>query len=249
MSSTWLTWYYDQDRSLRTIPDSAGNVVKRVDYDSFGNIINDTNLALVIPFGFAGGLHDRDTGLVRFGFRDYDPDTGRWSAKDPILFRSSDTYLYGYVLNDPVNLVDPTGLDACDDFVDSLIRDCTMNKKATDLGQALLDQRSTTLKDVSGFKSELVSSGQRGAVSRHIYGHAGAVLRYGAVVGSAGSYANRFIDYYQRFQEGRKSAESEAEIAGDIAGRAVGAALREAKAQGACSAGETRQGLKDILCQ
>jgi RHS repeat-associated protein len=92
------------------VADSAGNVVKRIDYDSFGNIITDTNIALNIPFGFAGGLHDRATGLVRFGFRDYDPDVGRWTAKDPIFFASGDTDLYGYVLNDPVNFVDPDGL-------------------------------------------------------------------------------------------------------------------------------------------
>ncbi len=62
------------------------------------------------PFGFAGGLYDGDTGLVRFGARDYDPYTGRWTAKDPILFEGGDTNLYGYVLNDPINFVDPKGL-------------------------------------------------------------------------------------------------------------------------------------------
>jgi len=55
-------------------------------------------------------LHDRDTKLVRFGYRDYDPDTGRWTAKDPILFAGGDTDLYGYCINDPVNAVDPLGL-------------------------------------------------------------------------------------------------------------------------------------------
>ena len=63
-----------------------------------------------MPFGFAGGLHDRDTGLVRFGYRDYDPDIGRWTAKDPILFAGGDTDLFGYCLNDPINYVDPFGL-------------------------------------------------------------------------------------------------------------------------------------------
>ena len=63
-----------------------------------------------MPFGFAGGLHDRDTGLVRFGFRDYDLDVGRWTAKDPIGFAGGDTDLFGYVLNDPINAVDPWGL-------------------------------------------------------------------------------------------------------------------------------------------
>jgi RHS repeat-associated protein len=107
-----VTYYlaYDQVGSLRVVADSAGNVVKRIDHDSFGNIIADTNEAFKIPFGFAGGLHDRDTGLVRFGLRDYDPDVGRWTAKDPIFFAGGDTDLYGYVLNDPVNLIDPSGL-------------------------------------------------------------------------------------------------------------------------------------------
>jgi len=78
--------------------------------DSFGNIISDTNPSFGMPFGFAGGLHDRDTGLVRFGYRDYDPDTGRWTAKDPILFAGGDTDLYGYCLNNPINFIDPFGL-------------------------------------------------------------------------------------------------------------------------------------------
>ncbi|MFZ5571547.1 MAG: RHS repeat domain-containing protein [Thermodesulfobacteriota bacterium] len=100
---------YDQVGSLRAVTDALGNLIKTVDYDAFGYILADTNPAFTIPFGFAGGLHDRDTGLVRFGYRDYDPETGRWTAKDPILFDGGDTDLYGYVLNNPVNLIDPTG--------------------------------------------------------------------------------------------------------------------------------------------
>jgi hypothetical protein len=46
---------------------------------------------------------------VRFGARDYDPQTGRWTAKDPLGFGAGDTNLYGYVLSDPVNLTDPNG--------------------------------------------------------------------------------------------------------------------------------------------
>jgi len=64
----------------------------------------------LVPFGFAGGLQDRDTGLVRFGYRDYDPDVGRWTAKDQIFFYGGDTDLYGYCLNNPINLIDPWGL-------------------------------------------------------------------------------------------------------------------------------------------
>jgi RHS repeat-associated protein len=106
------TYYlsYDQVGSLRLVADGSGNVVKRIGYDSFGNILEDTNPSFTIPFGFAGGLHDRDTGLVRFGYRDYDPEVGRWTAKDPIGFAGGDTDLYGYCLSDPVNIVDALGL-------------------------------------------------------------------------------------------------------------------------------------------
>ncbi len=41
---------------------------------------------------------------------DYDPETGRWTAKDPIGFAGGDTNLYGYTANDPVNFVDVNGL-------------------------------------------------------------------------------------------------------------------------------------------
>jgi len=102
--------------SPRLVVDVAtGNVAERIDYDEFGNITQDTNPGFQ-PFGFAGGLYDRDTGLVRFGARDYDPVTGRWTAKDPILFAAGDTNLYGYVLNDPINLTDAAGL--CDNSKD-----------------------------------------------------------------------------------------------------------------------------------
>ena len=116
MTKGGSTYYftYDQVGSLRVVADASGNVVKRIDYDSFGNNLDDTDSAFEVPFGFAGGFHDRDTGLVRFGYRDYDPDTGRWTAKDPILFAGGDTDLYGYCLNSPINLVDPFGLEFSD---------------------------------------------------------------------------------------------------------------------------------------
>ena len=64
------------------------------------------------PFGFAGGLADRETHLVRFGARDYDPTTGRWTTIDPLRFHGGQTNLYTYVGNDPINSLDAEGLYA-----------------------------------------------------------------------------------------------------------------------------------------
>jgi RHS repeat-associated protein len=110
-TQAYYRWY--DPNLLRQHPltsNTPATILRNIDYDTFGNIIADTNPTFTIPFGFAGGLCDRDTGLVRFGFRDYDPDVGRWTAKDPIGFAGGDTDLYGYVGNNPITFVDPFGV-------------------------------------------------------------------------------------------------------------------------------------------
>ncbi|MEJ8293000.1 RHS repeat-associated core domain-containing protein [Delftia tsuruhatensis] len=96
--------------SVRLVVDpETGDIQQRMDYDAWGRVTHDSNPGFQ-PFGFAGGLYDPETGLTRFGARDYDAETGRWTAKDPILFGGGDTNLYGYVLQDSVNLIDSDGM-------------------------------------------------------------------------------------------------------------------------------------------
>ena len=90
------------------VSSSTGAVVERIDYDEWGRVMSDSNPGFQ-PFGFAGGVYDADTGLVRFGARDYDAETGRWTAKDPIRFDGGDGNLYSYVGGNPVSYVDPDG--------------------------------------------------------------------------------------------------------------------------------------------
>jgi RHS repeat-associated protein len=87
---------------------TSGVVTQRLDYDEFGRVTQDTNPGFQ-PFGFAGGLYDPDTGLVRFGARDYDAELGRWTTRDPMLFRLGGLNLYAYCGNDPVNSLDSLG--------------------------------------------------------------------------------------------------------------------------------------------
>ena len=102
--------------SVRQVIDTqTGEIAQQLDYDAWGHVTEDSRPGFQ-PFGFAGGLHDPDTQLTRFGARDYDAETGRWTAKDPILFDGGDSNLYGYVLQDPVNGIDPEGLQSVDSF-------------------------------------------------------------------------------------------------------------------------------------
>ena len=99
----------DQVGSVRLVVDAAtGTIAQRLDYDEFGVVTFDSNPGFQ-PFGFAGGIYDTHTLLTRFGARDYDAETGRWTAKDPILFDGGNTNLYSYVASDPINDIDPSG--------------------------------------------------------------------------------------------------------------------------------------------
>jgi len=98
----------DNLRTPRLLVNSTtGAVAQRLDFDEWGQVTTDTSAGFQL-FGFAGGIYDPDTGLVRFGARDYDPVVGRWTAKDPSRFEGG-LDLYSYAANDPVNRADPSG--------------------------------------------------------------------------------------------------------------------------------------------
>ncbi len=97
--------------SVRFVIDVAtGGVVQELAYDAWGRVVLDTNPGFQ-PFGFAGGLYEAETRLVRFGARDYDAEIGRWTAKDPIGFEGG-INLYEYARGTPTTQTDPRGLCA-----------------------------------------------------------------------------------------------------------------------------------------
>ncbi|UZP66582.1 hypothetical protein N1030_13315 [Desulfovibrio mangrovi] len=74
---------FDQIGSLKLVvlaDACGGKLIKDMAYDSFGTMLSDSNPELFLPVGFASGLVDRHTGLIRFGYRDYSPELGRFTA-------------------------------------------------------------------------------------------------------------------------------------------------------------------------
>ncbi len=110
-------WRGDVRLVLDTTKTGAAAVVEQIDYDEWGNVVNlvDPSCSLgrtalcFQPFGFAGGVWDVTTALVRFGARDYDPATRRWTQKDPTTFDGGDSNLYAYAADEPINNIDPDG--------------------------------------------------------------------------------------------------------------------------------------------
>ncbi|MCI0536458.1 MAG: hypothetical protein L0Z50_14655 [Verrucomicrobiales bacterium] len=54
----------------------TGEIVQQKSYDTYGRTLSDSAPGFQ-PFGFAGGWTDSDTGLIRFGARDYDSEVRR----------------------------------------------------------------------------------------------------------------------------------------------------------------------------
>jgi len=87
-----------------------GSVAARYEYGPFGELIRATGpMAKVNPFRFSTKYQDEETGLVYYGYRYYDPGTGRWPNRDP-LGEEGGMNLCGFVANDAIGAVDPLGL-------------------------------------------------------------------------------------------------------------------------------------------
>jgi RHS repeat-associated protein len=108
------TFYYTRDHlgSIRELTDSSGNVRARYAYDPYGRR---TKLEgdVEADFGFAGMFWSPEVKLSLTLFRVYDPELGRWLSRDPLENAevAQGPNLYAYVANDPVNLIDPLGLE------------------------------------------------------------------------------------------------------------------------------------------
>ena len=172
----------DEDRSFRIYIDEKGTpntivnntqrqITQKLEIDEFGVVLSDTNPGH-FPFGLAGCLYDIDTKLCHFGARAYDPEVGRWLQRDPILFDGGDTNLMGYVANDPVNKIDPSGLaDFCSEQGDGPYKHqfVCYKENGKDVCKGLYpDPQNTSLSTLFGGKGTIGSDSKKSASCNNV---------------------------------------------------------------------------------
>ena len=105
-------WYLvDRLGSVRQIVDGAGTILDEISYDSFGNVLSETNSEQGDRFKFTGREYSPELGIYYYRARWYDPSEGRFISQDPIGFSAGDANLYRYLGNAPGDATDPEGLE------------------------------------------------------------------------------------------------------------------------------------------
>jgi RHS repeat-associated protein len=93
--------------STLALTDNAGTLSSTYSYEPYGRTTT-TGTTNPNPFQYTGREND-GTGLYYYRARYYLPSTQRFVSEDPLGFLGGDTNLYGYVLQNPVNFIDPDG--------------------------------------------------------------------------------------------------------------------------------------------
>ena len=101
---------YDGNGNVSEYLSTTGTLAAHFEYDPFGNAVVNTDTTGQFNYRFSTKPLDSETGLYYYGYRYYDPLTGRWPSRDPIG-EMGGVNLYGFVGNDGVDRVDIIGLD------------------------------------------------------------------------------------------------------------------------------------------
>jgi RHS repeat-associated protein len=197
----------DNQGSVRdvVVVDSDGDLINHVTYDSFGNITAQTNPTAYFRFGYTGREVDTETGLMYYRSRYFDSTNGLFISEDAIGFLAGDVNLYRYVLNSPLNFVDPSGhnfedfINRVDQGVGGFASGATGG--LTDIvregiyGKGVNDNQHGLLHDVSSGLGDLASNAVGGAAAKN----GSKLLKYGA------GFVRRANDVADKYEKGKSA--------------------------------------------
>jgi RHS repeat-associated protein len=126
ITPTGTVYYYHHDQlgSTRAITNSAGAAKATYTYDPYGNVTACTGARVTVagsnictgtitvtnPLTYSGQYRDDESGLIYLRARYYDPTTGQFMSRDPLVATTRSPY--AYVAGNPLNATDPTGWDS-----------------------------------------------------------------------------------------------------------------------------------------
>jgi RHS repeat-associated protein len=242
---TTYCYHYDSRGSTIALTDATQTIIDAYAYDTFGNINTRTG-STSNPFSYLGryGIIDDGNGLYNIRARYYDPDIGKFITKDPLTGKDSDTQSlnrYVYAINNPIRLIDVSGLSAREGEVYS-------NGGTSDYDHAGLVSNEDWLKGIQKVGWGLGNYGAMEAlkwatktVAPEAFGRIGLLYGQAATtaIGFAGVGVNAYVDTYKHPE--RDNVEAMARFSIDLtltaitgitsivgtpaAGLAVGAAL------------------------
>ena len=109
-----MQFYYHPDHlgSSSYITNLDGEVVQHIEYVPFGEVfVEERNNIWNTPYLFNAKEFDEETGLYYYGARYYDPRVSLWISTDPMEDKFPSVSSYTYVINNPLNILDPNGAD------------------------------------------------------------------------------------------------------------------------------------------
>ncbi|WOO43034.1 RHS repeat-associated core domain-containing protein [Rubellicoccus peritrichatus] len=106
-------YYYDGNGNVTGLIKTDDTVAASYSYDPFGNVLSSSvGLGQTNPYQFSTKEYEKDWDLNYYLYRFYSPELGRWLSRDPIM-ENGGYNLYSFVRNQPINLYDILGLQAC----------------------------------------------------------------------------------------------------------------------------------------
>jgi RHS repeat-associated protein len=182
-------------------------------FGPFGETIRASGeMAKANSFRFSTKYQDDETGLLYYGYRWYDPSTGRFLSRDPIQ-ENDGPNVYALVKNNPLNKIDILGLKTMDECIDFAVRKFVINSKGVLLDYQVnrdlfviaaydIEAQETLANFLSGTRTTVLTAGA-GAIAQGVLklAQANNIARAANVLNAATIAANQGLSHISRINE------------------------------------------------